>query len=66
MTIEQRALLLDRQAVIEVISALSRMRMAAELLIKARYGDGEVDSYMMHAFIDTVEEIEKDLEDEDR
>ena len=51
-------LMMDREAVIRVVSDLRLYRAAVQRLLSCRYSDGEVDGAMMHEFVCTVEEIE--------
>ena len=55
---EREALLLDRDAVIRVVSDLRLYRAAAKRLISVRWGDGACDGACIHAFASQVEDIE--------
>lgn len=56
---ERRALMLDRDDVIRVISSLRQYREAAQALLEARYGDGECDAVALQAFAEAILEAEE-------
>jgi len=56
---ERNAMLLDRQAVLAVVSALRKYREASKVLLDSRYRDGEVDAVALHTFQMSLEEIEE-------
>lgn len=56
---EKRAMLLDRDAVLRVISALRAYREASERLLAARYADGECDAVALSVFEDACREAEE-------
>jgi hypothetical protein len=64
--VEKQALVLDRTAVIRVVSALRQYRQAAVLLLGKRYADGEVDAVALHVFkaeVNNAEEVLLEGED---
>ena len=62
---ERRAILCDRAAILQVVSALRRYRAAVERLLEARYMDGECDRVAIGSLQDTAEEIEESLKEEE-
>ena len=63
--VEKQAMLLDRAAVLRVVSALRQYRHAAQSLLGKRYRDGECDAVALTVFEDEVKEAEEVLLDED-
>jgi len=57
---ERSAMLLDRQAVLVIVSALRKYREASKVLLDSRYRDGEVDAVALHTFQSAISEIEED------
>lgn len=55
---EREAMLLDRQAVIQVVGYLRLYRAAAKRMLSLRYTNGECDSCALHEFESTIEDIE--------
>ena len=64
-TIEKDALLLDRDSVIKVVSALRKYRGACERLLNSRYSDGECDSVSLSDFKIDIDEINDELKNDD-
>jgi hypothetical protein len=56
--LEREALVLNRQAVIAVVSALRQYREIAQTLLSGRYRDGEVDAFALSNFAALMKEIE--------
>lgn len=56
---ERQAMLLDRAAVLRVVSALRRYRAAASELLRSRYQDGECDAAALCSFELEIGEIEE-------
>lgn len=63
--IELDALLLERAAVIRVVSALRQYRAEVTKMLDRRYGDGEVDGCTLGSFADAIKEIENPSEDQE-
>jgi len=59
---EKEAMVGDRQAVLQVVSALRTYREAVRKLLGARYADGECDSYSLHELSMVVQELEEEEE----
>ena len=57
---ERAAMLLDRAAILRIVSALRRYRAASESMLAARYTDGEVDGATLSVFEEEVKGIEED------
>lgn len=57
---ERQAVVLDRLAVLQVVSALRRYRAAAKALLHKRYRDGECDTVALTRFENECESIEQD------
>jgi len=63
MTVEEGAMLLDRTHVMRVVSARRKLRDAASALLRARYGDGEVDAAALATFETACRDAAEDLEE---
>jgi hypothetical protein len=63
MTVEEGAMLLDRTSVMRVVSARRKLRDAASALLRARYGDGEVDAVALTALEAACRDAAEDLEE---
>jgi glucose-6-phosphate 1-dehydrogenase len=55
---EREALLMDRHAIINVVSALRKYRAAAQKLLQGRYRDGACDGVAVSQFAEEIEETE--------
>lgn len=58
--LELKALIGDRAAVVQLVSALRKYREAATVLQGHRYQDGEVDTVALSAFFSDCQDIEND------
>lgn len=61
MTTEESALVLNRDAVLSVVSALRRYRAAVRKVLETRYSDGSIDGYYSSVLEMSANEIESDL-----
>jgi len=62
---ERRALLCDREAILQVVSALRRYRAIVIKTLDSRYRDGECDAVQLSNLQFEVEEIEESLKEEE-
>jgi len=58
--IEQKAMVLDRHAVLQLVSALRRYREASRDLLQGRYMDGGIDGAAASRFESEVAAIEEE------
>lgn len=61
--IEKKAMVLDREAVLSLVSIERRLRQASEQLLSKRYKDGEVDRVALDIFSDTIDHLKEDFEE---
>jgi hypothetical protein len=61
--IELKALVLDKQAILELVSCVREMRSVTKKLLGSRYRDGECDAVTLTTFAQRMDAIE-DLEHE--
>lgn len=57
---ERQAMVGDREATIQVVSALRKYRAAVQSLLNSRYGDGFVDGIATYNLLVIAEEIENE------
>jgi hypothetical protein len=62
--VERKAMLLDRSAVLRVVSALRQYRTAATRLLSSRHSDGTADGDSTAVFSAAVKEAEEVLKEE--
>lgn len=60
-SVEKKAMLLDRHAVLQIVSALRRYRQASEVLLSARYQDGSLDRAAASTFAREIAAIDEDI-----
>jgi hypothetical protein len=58
---ELEAMILNKQSIIEVISALRKYRKVVKTLLSRRYTDGECDSAALSEFESDIEDIESGI-----